>query len=188
MKIEEREVSSHETKDGNVVFSYRPVTAVSVLFDKFLILILDVLILVVWIVFRPRGIPLLFTLAFTVGLVIVLGFILAYVVYNIRDRRNDGIEEYFISNHLRDQIEIDIRNIGNNVNVIEQRYKRVERIEGSMTFENRSYVVALSDGQRLVYHVDNPQMLHEILQLEIKMQYESVPRGVDLHRVLQRIA
>ena len=179
MKIEEREVSSHETKDGNVVFSYRPVGFAKSLFGCCCILV--VLIAIEWCMIRPVEIALIAVTIF-IGVPITLKLPLY-----IRDKRNDYIEKELISKHLKDQIEKDIHDIGDNVRENEREYIR-RKSKDSMTYGKRNYVVALSDGQRLVYHVDNPQMLHEILQLEIKMQYESVPRGVDLDRVLQRIS
>ena len=182
MKIEEREVSSHETKDGNVVFSYRPVGIAKSLFGCCCILLV-VLIAIEWCIIRPVEIA---CIAFLFTMFIGVPITLELPLY-IRNKRNDYIEKELISKHLKDQIEKDIHDIGDNVRENERKYIR-RKSKDSMTYGKRNYIVALSDGQRLVYHVDNPQMLHEILQLEIKMQYKSVPRGVDLGRVLQRIA
>ena len=182
MEIEEREVSSHETKDGNVVFSYRPVGIAKSLFGCCCILLV-VLIAIEWCIIRPVEIA---CIAFLFTMFIGVPITLELPLY-IRNKRNDYIEKELISKYLKDQIEKDIHDIGDNVRENEREYIR-RKSKDSMTYGKRNYVVALSDGQRLVYHVDNPQMLHEILQLEIKMQYESVPRGVDLDRVLQRIS
>ena len=178
----EREVSSHETKDGNVVFSYRPVGIAKSLFGCCCILLV-VLIAIEWCIIRPVEIA---CIAFLFTMFIGVPITLELPLY-IRNKRNDYIEKELISKHLKDQIEKDIHDIGDNVRENERKYIR-RKSKDSMTYGKRNYIVALSDGQRLVYHVDNPQMLHEILQLEIKMQYKSVPRGVDLDRVLQRIA
>lgn len=175
------EVSSHKTEDGNVVFSYRPVGFAKSLFGCCCILV--VLIAIEWCIIRPVEIAFIAS-----AVTILIGFFITLTLpLYIRNKRNDYIEKELISKHLKDQIEKDIHDIGDNVRENERKYIR-RMSEDSMTYGKRNYVVALSDGQRLVYHVDNPQMLHKILQLEIKMQYESVPRGVDLDRVLQRIS
>lgn len=158
INMKRKEISSVLLDNGNILFSYRPYTLKETwILASFPCLVSLVLLIIEWLNSKT---------CYSITLFILSIPLFLFLWLNIRDRRNKKIEESLINFHLQDIIEADIKRINNNILEIERLYE-IEAVNDSTTYGKRRMVVTLNNGKQLIYSVDNPRMLTNILLLEI---------------------
>lgn len=140
--------------DGDIVFSYRPVTFTDTALPA------STLLLASFIAFLMKSYVLsnfLLILALSVGL---------WLVLFLRDRINRKAEGRFIASLLAGRVTADVSSLGDGAAIVEKYYYR-ETVNDSATFGNRKYIVILSDERQLAYDVVRPLMRGKVLLLRI---------------------
>ena len=154
-------LSSVYLKNGNILFSYRPYNFKDIwIYASFPFFLVFAIMIIEWLSLKTCFSVVLFIFSIPV-------FFMQWL--KIRDRRNKKIEESVVNNCLQPIIETDIKRIGDGVLELERVYEIIP-VDDSTIYGKRRLVVALNNGNQLIYKVENPKMLSNILLLEINVK------------------
>lgn len=156
-----KELSSVLLNNGNILFSYRPYSFK----DTWIYAVIPFIVVLAMFVAellhsKTYYSVVLFFFAIPLSL---------WLWLEKRDKRNKKIEESIVNYHLQAIIEKDIKNIDDSVFELERLYEVIP-VDDSTTYGKRRLVVGLSNGSQLIYNVENPKMLSNILLLEVNVK------------------
>jgi len=167
----ERQVTKHVKDNGNIVYSYIPISNKETLLQRVIIpeLLLLIISFIVYSIISQLEILILLGIIFVIFSITIL---YKWIVYT--EKLNSEIEKNIIDKSLKEMINKTVSSLGSDVNELEKKIDLKTDEYGGI--KEKFLLVVLSNGTFLRYNIIHISHLHKILVQEININPEIISK------------